>query len=111
MASALAADGVALAGVFACPHLADRNCFCRKPRPGLIYRAINELPFLVDLERSILVGDTESDTEAGLAAGVPVRIAVADNLPASATHVASRLEDVLSLVDAAVLPQPAPHSA
>lgn len=40
----------------------------RKPRPGMILQAAEE--FGVDLEHSVLVGDKESDIEAGLAAGI-----------------------------------------
>lgn len=41
---------------------------CRKPRPGMILQAAKDLD--VDLGGSILVGDKESDIEAGLAAQV-----------------------------------------
>lgn len=40
----------------------------RKPRPGMILKAASDLG--VDLERSLLIGDSLSDVEAGLAAGV-----------------------------------------
>lgn len=45
-----------------------RDSFCRKPNPGMILRAQEE--FNIDLERSILIGDRESDIEAGIQAGV-----------------------------------------
>jgi D-glycero-D-manno-heptose 1,7-bisphosphate phosphatase len=40
----------------------------RKPAPGMILTAAQE--FNIDLESSVLVGDSESDIQAGLAAGV-----------------------------------------
>jgi D-glycero-D-manno-heptose 1,7-bisphosphate phosphatase len=42
-------------------------CDCRKPRPGMILSAAEELG--VELARSWLIGDTDSDVAAGLAAG------------------------------------------
>ncbi len=44
----------------------------RKPSPGMILRAVDE--FCVDLSRSVLVGDKESDIQAGIAAGVAVNL-------------------------------------
>ena len=44
----------------------------RKPFPGMILEAAAELE--IDLARSILIGDKLSDIQAGLAAGVAVRL-------------------------------------
>ena len=67
MQRTLLADGVSLAAVFYCAHRADENCDCRKPRPAMLLRAANE--FNIDLTRSIFIGDSASDIQAGLAAG------------------------------------------
>lgn len=97
----LAVDGIRLDGVFCCPHLESDGCFCRKPRPGLIFRALNELPFMVDVERSLLVGDSASDVEAAAAAGLPVRVLVSGEvgrpLP-GATHLTRSVTNVLGLL-------------
>lgn len=51
-----------------CPH--DLNlCDCRKPLPGLILNASRDLD--IDLGLSWLIGDRESDRQAGIAAGIP----------------------------------------
>ncbi len=55
-------------GVFLCPHAPQDHCDCRKPQPGLIFQAAQALS--LDLSRSILIGDSLSDLQAGLAAGV-----------------------------------------
>lgn len=65
--AALADEGGLIAGVYACTHDTADGCECRKPRPGLILRAAAEHG--VDLARSWMVGDRESDVKAGLAAG------------------------------------------
>lgn len=55
--------------VYHCPHLPDGGCECRKPLPGLIHRAIEELD--LDPARCAVVGDHLSDCLAGRAAGLP----------------------------------------
>jgi D-glycero-D-manno-heptose 1,7-bisphosphate phosphatase len=61
--------GVALDAIYHCPHDQDADCDCRKPRPGMLARAIER--FDVDPARSWVVGDSPSDLEAGRAVGVP----------------------------------------
>jgi histidinol-phosphate phosphatase family protein len=70
----LAEAGVPLAGFYYCPHhpqgtvgAYSRVCVCRKPAPGLILRAAQELG--IEVERSWLVGDILDDVEAGRRAG------------------------------------------
>jgi D-sedoheptulose 7-phosphate isomerase len=107
MTRQLAADGIELARVLHCPHLAQERCFCRKPRPGLIYKALNDLPFLVDLAGSVVIGDSASDMEAGLAAGIGTRVLVgpdAVDTGEAATHRAAGLQEVLPTVMSALSP-------
>jgi len=63
----LCADGAPLSAVYYCPHRADENCVCRKPRPGLLLEAAAD--FNIDLARSVFVGDSETDLQAARAAG------------------------------------------
>jgi histidinol-phosphate phosphatase family protein len=70
----LGAFGVSLAGFYYCPHHPEGTlpgyagaCGCRKPAPGLLQRAAEELG--LDLARSWLVGDILDDVEAGWRAG------------------------------------------
>jgi D-glycero-D-manno-heptose 1,7-bisphosphate phosphatase len=62
------AAGGRVDGVYLCPHAPQDQCDCRKPRPGLILQAANELH--LDLGRSILIGDALTDLMAAQAAGV-----------------------------------------
>ena len=50
-----------------CPHTPADACDCRKPAPGLLFRARDE--FGVDLSTAVMVGDQLSDVEAAGAAG------------------------------------------
>jgi D-glycero-D-manno-heptose 1,7-bisphosphate phosphatase len=54
--------------IYVCPHRPDDDCFCRKPRPGLLLQAAKELS--LDLQRSWMIGDAWSDVQAGEAAGM-----------------------------------------
>jgi D-glycero-D-manno-heptose 1,7-bisphosphate phosphatase len=50
-----------------CPHAPDEGCACRKPEPGLIRRAAEELG--LEPESCAVVGDIGSDVAAAQAAG------------------------------------------
>ena len=54
-------------GVFYCPHHPDEGCRCRKPNPGLIEQAQRSLN--IDISKSYLVGDKQSDMELALTVG------------------------------------------
>jgi len=56
--------------IYFCPHHPDftGDCPCRKPNPGMIFKAQKE--FDLDLKSSILIGDTDADIMAGINAGV-----------------------------------------
>jgi len=75
MQRSLLAAGVRLDAVRYCPHLPDASveryrldCQCRKPRPGMLTGAIEELR--ITPADSMLIGDRKSDIEAGRSAGV-----------------------------------------
>jgi D-glycero-D-manno-heptose 1,7-bisphosphate phosphatase len=63
----LAKNKISVAGVYYCPHAPDAGCDCRKPEPGLLLRAADELQ--IDFAQSYMVGDKASDCRAGVAAG------------------------------------------
>jgi D-glycero-D-manno-heptose 1,7-bisphosphate phosphatase len=58
---------VRLADVLYCPHPPEDGCSCRKPEPGLVHAAMRIGG--VDAERTLLIGDQESDIAAATAAG------------------------------------------
>ena len=62
------AAGVEVDRIYYCPHH-EGECDCRKPKPGMLERAAREVPG-VSLGRSAaMVGDSETDMEAGRAVG------------------------------------------
>ncbi len=63
----LANKGVSLTAYYVCPHTPDDNCDCRKPQPGMVQRAAEELHF--DPAESFVIGDKPCDLELGRAVG------------------------------------------
>jgi D-glycero-D-manno-heptose 1,7-bisphosphate phosphatase len=63
------AAGGRIDAVYVCPHHWDEGCDCRKPKPGLLFRAQRE--FNLDLTRTYFVGDDSRDGEAARSAGAP----------------------------------------
>lgn len=55
------------AKMYACPHLPDDACDCRKPEPGMLLQAAAELGFRP--EDAIMVGDRDCDIGMARAAG------------------------------------------
>jgi D-glycero-D-manno-heptose 1,7-bisphosphate phosphatase len=75
MRSQLLCHGVRLAGIYSCPHHPEGTvspyrqlCSCRKPQPGLLIAAMQERG--IARSEAVMVGDRNSDVEAGRAAGV-----------------------------------------
>ena len=68
MRKILADSGTMIDGIYVCPHEAG-TCNCRKPEIGLFIMAENDLG-KVDKLSSWMVGDGESDIEAGRRYGV-----------------------------------------
>jgi D-glycero-D-manno-heptose 1,7-bisphosphate phosphatase len=67
MHRAAAQEGGRIDAVFFCPHAADSDCECRKPRPGMLLEIGRR--FNVPLEEIYMVGDAVRDVQAAAAAG------------------------------------------
>jgi D-glycero-D-manno-heptose 1,7-bisphosphate phosphatase len=78
METLLGAKGAYLDAIYYCPHHPHKgyegevpelkiDCDCRKPKPGMLLKAAED--FNIDLSRSWMIGDGETDIRAGKAAG------------------------------------------
>ena len=74
-------SGAYIDALYYCPHHPHKgyegevpelkiDCDCRKPKPGLILRAAEK--YNIELESSYMIGDSDSDAIAGVAAGCQV---------------------------------------
>lgn len=59
MIELLKKENINISKVYVCPHTADDNCNCRKPKLELFYQAIKE--FDIDIDNSYVIGDKERD--------------------------------------------------
>jgi len=64
----LAQGGARLDAIYTCLHAPEDGCACRKPKPGLLLQAAQDLN--LDLSRSFLVGDRYVDIQTAANAGV-----------------------------------------
>ncbi|MBU1043786.1 MAG: HAD family hydrolase [Candidatus Omnitrophica bacterium] len=60
-----------------CPHLAEDNCYCRKPKPGLFKQAVAGM--MVDFQQTYFIGDTEKDIKAGKQLGLKTILVLSGN--------------------------------
>ncbi len=78
METLLGEKGAYLNAIYFCPHHPDSgfegevkelkiDCDCRKPKPGMLYKAAED--FNLDLSESFMIGDEDNDIKAGEAAG------------------------------------------
>lgn len=79
MIDALSKEGVVIDDLFMCPHYPKelpmtkekfliKECNCRKPKPGLIYKAMKK--YNINLEESVMIGDSCTDITAGNTVGI-----------------------------------------
>ena len=85
----LADRDVDLDGIYFCPHHPEaiveelrQSCDCRKPEPGMLLTAQQELN--IDMASSYMVGDKIEDMLAAKAAGVGKKVSVRSGKPVTA---------------------------
>jgi len=78
METLLGKEGAYLDAIYYCPHHPHKgyegerpelkmDCACRKPKPGMLFKAAED--FNIDLSQSWMIGDGENDIKAGINAG------------------------------------------
>ena len=68
MLALFASQGIGFDATFICPHLPEDGCECRKPRAGLLTRFLAETD--IDLQKSAVIGDRETDMQLAQRIGV-----------------------------------------
>ena len=78
METLLGKEGAYLDAIYYCPHHPHKgyegerpelkiDCVCRKPNPGMLFKAAKD--FNINLSQSWMIGDGENDVKAGINAG------------------------------------------
>ncbi len=98
--------GAFLDGFYYCPHHPTEGmgqyrqvCPCRKPEPGLLLKAAEDL--VIDLGKSYMIGDTPKDVEAGQKAGakgILVQTGYGKVADTGSTHPDHIAQDILEAV-------------
>jgi len=61
MVRQLSEAGARVDALYYCPHASSDNCRCRKPKTGMLERAVRD--HCIDLQRSFVVGDRHGDIQ------------------------------------------------
>lgn len=98
MQSELAAQGARIDQIYFCPFHEEgenpayrQDSFDRKPKPGMLLKAMSEFP--IKRERSFLIGDKATDIEAAKAAGISGFLFPGGNLAEFAEWTLASFED------------------
>lgn len=99
MTSRFEDHGVVIEKVYYCSHHPEftGECNCRKPSPGMILQASEDIG--INLSKSVLIGDKVTDLEAGLAAGLPSLYWLTKNPFELPEGLSSKISVIGSLID------------
>ena len=67
MVSKITETGGRIEAIYYCPHPPEAGCECRKPKPGMLIRAVRE--HNIELSSAYLIGDSVTDIQAGQCLG------------------------------------------
>ena len=91
-------------GYYYCPHHPHgviekyhTECSCRKPQPGLILKAVEDFAKIgieIDLKNSFMAGNRNSDTLAGLNAGIKNSVLIGSDEPFNAETASAHYENL-----------------
>ena len=74
MVSEFKKNNIYILDTFHCPHVQDSNCYCRKPKPGMLLKAKDK--HNIDMQNSWMIGDKETDIIAANRSGITNTILV-----------------------------------
>ena len=67
-------NNISILDTFYCPHTPESLCKCRKPKPGMFLEAKNK--YNINMEKSWMIGDRETDIKAANLSGISNTILV-----------------------------------
>lgn len=96
-------EAIAPDAIYSCPHDDRDDCICRKPKPGLLLQAAEELS--IDLSSSYFVGDSWKDITAGREVGCKTFLLTGsgdDSVAVAADYVVPHLQEAVELMTRAL---------
>jgi len=108
METLLGNEGAYVDAIYYCPHHPHKGyegevkelkieCDCRKPKPGLIFKAADE--FNIDLENSWMIGDSEIDILAGKNAGCKTALVSSSFEDYGQDETLTELSDIIEILN------------
>ena len=90
-------NNIEILDVIHCPHLPSDFCDCRKPKPGMLLKAMTK--HNIDMKKSWMIGDKENDIKAANNAGIINTILVKsghnlDELNSNAKFILDSIKDI-----------------
>jgi len=85
-------DNVSILDIFFCPHTSKENCNCKKPKVGMIKKALEKYP-KIELEKSIMIGDSKADED--LASNMNLKFYLIDSNSISTETKYQSIEEVI----------------
>jgi len=67
-------NNITILDTFYCPHSPNAGCKCRKPEPGMFLEA--KAKYNIDMKKSWMIGDKETDIQAAITSGITKTILV-----------------------------------
>ena len=81
--------------IYFCPHTPEFDCDCRKPKTGLLKKAIQN--FNIDVKNSWLIGDNYSDINAAKKINCKfIKISTNSSLENAVNEIKSNLDSIIS---------------
>ena len=94
-------NNIEILDVFHCPHGPNSNCYCRKPKPGMLLSAKEK--YNINMEDSWMIGDKEHDIMAANNAGIMNTVLVksghtVDLSKSNASHFLKSIDDINQVI-------------
>lgn len=87
-------QGGQIDAIYYCPHGPDDNCFCRKPKPGLLEKILERFQINPPFSNVIAIGDSLRDIETAKAIGVTPWLVLTGNGEATLKKASPIIQDV-----------------
>jgi len=89
-------QNIDIKAIYHCPHKPDENCTCRKPKPKMIESAIKK--YNIDTDASWMIGDKQSDIQAGNNANITNTILVNTIICKDAKYIVKSILDTINII-------------